>query len=112
MLSQNKSSHRGSATTRLILEHLNTLKRLTNDDSENTHDRASLRHGPGRLQHQQYAQDGAAGSDPEEPRDAGPRHDAQIPMAWLAAAVFTLSCKYFYEAIMAEDDDEDHGKRE
>ena len=34
------------------------------------------------------------------------------PMAWLAAAVFTLSCKYFYEAIMAEDDDEDHGKRE
>ena len=33
-------------------------------------------------------------------------------MAWLAAAVFTLSCKYFYEAIMAEDDDEDHGKRE
>ena len=29
-----------------------------------------------------------------------------------AAAVFTLSCKYFYEAIMAEDEDEDHGKRE
>ena len=48
-----------------------------------------------------------------------PRHDAistqthaRPPVAWLAAAVFTLSCKYFYEAIMAEDDDEDHGKRE
>ena len=34
------------------------------------------------------------------------------PMAWCALGVFALSCKYFYEAIMAEDDDEDHGKRE
>ena len=41
-----------------------------------------------------------------------PRCTPVRPMAWLAAAVFTLSCKYFYEAIMAEDDDEDHGKRE